>query len=254
MRRKPALSSKGLPMTALDQWLAALRPVTHGSTRASVNTAWRLLDCHPDPQTWTAADMELVLALFRPAKASLREFLADHDLPDDIAMVCERRLQQDGTGAGDLTRPTLLFSIDMGVDGGCVSWDWALTATALTGDRALLCERAEHTLPQFPSLLGIVERSDLYRSAAVVLASRREKDRGRFKEDHFFHRLSVTKIAPIEAYRLLLARAGLGRTAIADMNVQALARFRGCGMECGYDEVRQLIGAGALDSRKARRR
>jgi hypothetical protein len=233
------------------QWLSGLRPVSHRGISAWVNDSWDLLNGFPDPGTWTAAETELIVTLFRPARTELTEFVEEQNFElEDKSVFDESTPVWNGFVDGSrpmvtegLVRAADLFSVSFAVDGMCCSSSWQWRAIALTSDLALFCEVSDnYGLQLFPAVFGVTSRTRPYASAALLLKSRADKDSERFLDrDNFFDELSASKIRDAEVYRLLLARSGHGGTRILSASRRELIAFRTRNMACGFSDVQRLL-------------
>jgi hypothetical protein len=244
----------------VSSWLQSLRPVRYGDVRAWINESWRLLDGWPQPSEWSGAEARLVLSLFRPKAGSVQEFIVEHDLDlgdeaglDGSSSVWGSYARGRDSRSGGLVAARELFSVTMAVDDDRMASVRTWTAIALTEEFALFCERSDDSgLHLFPAVFGVIERRNLYRSAAVLLHHRDGKAGHRFEHaGNFFDDLHAWHIPQGEVYRLLLAFAGLGGRRVLTQDAGALKAFRPEGMLVSFDDVADLL-RGALGERGTR--
>lgn len=145
-----------------------------------------------------------------------------------------------------LVEPDVLFSVGFLVDGGATSWAWSWQVNALTERLAVFGywgEDVSGCLPLLPR--GFVNRSDLFRSVALLLQNawltRRGLDGDRFGDGGFWDEMDCSHISLPELYRLLLAATGRGGSQIITLDGDALVNYREPGMLYGFREVEQLL-------------
>jgi hypothetical protein len=198
----------------LREWLEQLRKISSREITAWVNDSWDLLSGHPQPASWSAQETELAIALIRPSREELQEFVDDQgfELEDESEFDESSYVWRDFVSGArpvvvsGVAQPVTLFSVTMSIDGGAMSSIWSWTAVQLTGELALLCARSDDWgLWTFPHPLGVITCEDAYRSAALLLASAEMQDYDRFgKGTDFLDELRAEGISDEEVYRLLL--------------------------------------------------
>ena len=225
---------------AVERWLSTLRHVGTNGIEAWVNDRWRVLAGTP-PDAWSPADIELAVALIRPARVELAEFVESEGLSADTwkAFIGESKpIVGDG-----LTLPDVWFSIGMAIDDEGTSAHWSWTAIALAPNRALLCERSDsYGSPAFPHPFGVITREHMFRSAALLMARRADK-RAYFTAPRFLHEIHSSGIPDTDVYRILAAASDHGGDALIHFNPAELRAFRAPDMRYGFDEVLKRLDA-----------
>ena len=239
----------------IKHWLSSLRPVADQGVDAWVNDAWQLL-AEP-PAAWRSHDVNLAVTLFRPTRDEIVRFIKEFDLEDESPFdeaVWVWRAFIEGmrpVARTGLAQPHELFTIDMAFDqhGSSVNCSW--TAIALTDQLALFCERGdERGREPFAYPLGVISRAAIFRSAALLMASRASEWREFFSSPGFFDELTADGIPDEEVFRILLAACGLGSRDIVHLPSDQLPDFSVPPMRYGFADVVENLDA----SRKHRRR
>lgn len=224
----------------VERWLSTLRHVRSDGIEAWMNERWHVLAGAP-PGSWSTADIELAVALIRPARVELAEFVEAEGLPADPwkpFIADTKPIVGDG-----FTLPDAWFSISMAIDDEGTSAHWSWTAIALTPQRALLCERSDsYGSPAFPHPFGVIARDHMFRSAALLMARRPERPRY-FTAPRFLHEIHSSGIPDTEVYRILAAACGHGGDALIHVDPSELPRFRTADMRYDFQDVLKRLDA-----------
>lgn len=234
----------------LDDWIAGLRPLSHGSLRAYVVESW--FEEPGEPASWSPEQVRLARTIFRPSPDDTRELLdawmmLDEDDEDEEtkelrnAWLCPAGPLLEGARTR-LVEPTPLFSVRFLIT-GMISWAWGWRVIAFSQELALVAEWDDEVVrtPLLPQPLGLVARDSLYRSTALLLQHLGAEHFGdRFMGDEgggFWEEIAPRGIEPPELYRILLASAGRGGDVVLDCDAQALIKMRELSAAHGYRDV-----------------
>jgi len=238
----------------LDDWIAELRPLSHGSLRAHVAESW--FEEPGEPASWSPEQVRLARTIFRPSPDDTRELLdawmmLDEDDEDEEtkelrnAWLCPAGPLLEGARTR-LVEPTPLFSVRFVIT-GMISWAWGWRVIAFTQELALVAEWDDEVVrtPLLPQPLGLVARDSLYRSTALLLQHLgADHFSDRFMGDGgggFWEEIAPRGIELPELYRILLASAGRGGDAVLECDAQALIKMRELSAAHGYRDVARAV-------------
>ena len=233
-----------IPAPAIvERWLSSLRPVESEGVEAWVNDSWNVLATR-SAALWSAEDVELAVALIRPARIELAEFFEEEGIDRSAE---PWKAFADGIrpilGEG-LTLPEAWFSIGMAMDVDDASTHWSWTAIALSPDRALFCERSDrYGSPAFPHPFGVITGDNMFRSAALLMTHCASASRNYFVAPRFLDEIHSTEIPDAELYRILLAACGHGGREILHLERTALPHVQARNMRYGFADVLERLDA-----------
>ena len=241
----------------LDDWVAGLRPLSHGSLRAYVVESW--FEEPGEPASWSPEQVRLARTIFRPSPDDTRELLDawmmfhEDDEPDEDeetkelrnAWLCPAGPLLEGARTR-LVEPTPLFSVRFVIT-GMIGWAWGWRVIAFTQELALVAEWDDEVVrtPLLPQPLGLVARDSLYRSTALLLQHLgADHFSDRFMGDGgggFWEEIAPRGIELPELYRILLASAGRGGDAVLECDARALIKMRELSAAHGYRDVARAV-------------